>query len=209
MLMADARLRLGQVEAAMAAAREGLTRAECTGERVRNAELHRLTAACHRAGPGADPGAAEVALQTALRVAREQGARMWELRAACDLARLWAERGERQKAHELLAPVYGWFTEGFNTPDLKAAKVVLDELRVDIDKTARNVVATSLLEVATAALFHPDTTSGMRRNESLISSEGDTHREPKLHQKPLGEGSKGMPLADVPRENQVVPDVVD
>jgi predicted ATPase len=129
MLMADARLRLGQVETAMAAAREGLTRAECTGERVRNAELHRLTAACHRAGPGADPGAAEVALQTALRVAREQGARMWELRAACDLARLWAERGERQKAHELLAPVYGWFTEGFNTPDLKAAKVVLDELR--------------------------------------------------------------------------------
>ena len=113
MLMADARLRLGQVQAAMAAAREGLTRAERTGERLRVAELHRLTAACHRAGSGDDPGAAEIALHAALTVARQQGARMWELRAGCDLARLWAEQGERQKAHELLAPVYGWFTEGF------------------------------------------------------------------------------------------------
>ncbi len=129
MLMADARLRLGQVQAAMAAAREGLTRAERTGERLRVAELHRLTAACHRAGSGDDPGAAEIALRAALTVARQQGARMWELRASCDLARLWADQGERQRAHELLAPVYGWFTEGFDTPDLKAAKVLLDELR--------------------------------------------------------------------------------
>ena len=129
MLIADARLRLGQVEAAMAAARAGLTLAERTGERLRVAELHRLTAACHLAGPGDGPGAAEVALQAALTVARQQGARMWELRAACDLARLWSEQGERQKAYELLAPIYGWFTEGFDTPDLKTAKVLLDELR--------------------------------------------------------------------------------
>ena len=54
---------------------------------------------------------------------------MWELRAACDLARLWAERGERQKAQELLAPIYGWFTEGFGTPNLRAAKALLDGLR--------------------------------------------------------------------------------
>ena len=53
---------------------------------------------------------------------------MWELRAAVSLARLWAERGERRKAHDLLAPVYGWFTEGFDTPDLKDAKALLDEL---------------------------------------------------------------------------------
>ena len=53
----------------------------------------------------------------------------WELRAAADLARLWAEQGERPKAHDLLAPIYGWFTEGFDTPDLKAAKALLDELR--------------------------------------------------------------------------------
>jgi class 3 adenylate cyclase/predicted ATPase len=128
-LIADARLRLGQVEAAMAAAREGLARAERRGERLRLAELHRLTAACHLASSGHKAGAAEVALQAALAVARQQGARMWELRAGCDLARLWAEQGERQKGHELLAPVYGWFKEGFNTPDLKAAKVLLDELR--------------------------------------------------------------------------------
>lgn len=127
-LIPDAHLRLGQVEAAMAAAREGLTRAERRGERLRVAELHRLRAACHLAGSGDDRGAAEAALQAALTVARQQGARMWELRASCDLARLWAEQGERQKAHELLAPVYGWFTEGFDTPDLKAAKVLLDEL---------------------------------------------------------------------------------
>jgi predicted ATPase len=127
-LIPDAHLRLGQVEAAMAAAREGLTRAERRGERLRVAELHRLRAACHLAGSGDDRGAAETALQAALRVARQQGARMWELRASCDLARLWAEQGERQKAHKLLAPVYGWFTEGFDTPDLKAAKVLLDEL---------------------------------------------------------------------------------
>ena len=100
-----------------------------TGERLRVAELHRLTAACHLAGSDENPGAAEVALQVALAVARQQGARMWELRAACDLARLWAELGDRQKAHELLAPIYGWFTEGFDTPNLRAAKVLLDELR--------------------------------------------------------------------------------
>jgi class 3 adenylate cyclase/predicted ATPase len=128
-LIPDAHLRLGQVEAATAAAREGLARAERRGERLRVAELHRLTAACHLAGSGDDPGAAEVALQVALAVARQQGARLWELRAARDLARVWADEGERQKAYELLAPIYGWFTEGFNTPDLKAAKVLLDELR--------------------------------------------------------------------------------
>jgi predicted ATPase len=128
MLIADARLRLGQVEAAMAAARAGLTRAERTGERLRIAELLRLTAACHLAGPGDGPGAAELVLQDALAVAHQQGARMWELRAACDLARLWADEGQRQKAHKFLAPIYG-FTEGFDTPNLKAAKVLLDELR--------------------------------------------------------------------------------
>jgi predicted ATPase len=53
---------------------------------------------------------------------------MWELRAATSLARLWAEQGERQKAHDLVAPVYGWFTEGFDTADLKDAKALLDEL---------------------------------------------------------------------------------
>ena len=58
----------------------------------------------------------------------QQSARIWELRAARDLAHVWAERGERHKAYDLLAPVYGWFTEGFDMPDLKQAKILLDTL---------------------------------------------------------------------------------
>jgi predicted ATPase len=61
-------------------------------------------------------------------VARGQGARAFELRAAMSLARLWSERGERQRAHDLLAPIHGWFTEGFDTRDLKDAKALLDNL---------------------------------------------------------------------------------
>ena len=64
----------------------------------------------------------------ALSIAREQEAKLWELRAAVSLARLWREQGRRAEARALLAPVYGWFSEGFATPDLKAAKMLLDEL---------------------------------------------------------------------------------
>jgi predicted ATPase len=62
-------------------------------------------------------------------VAQTQGAKLWELRAATSLARLWAEQGRRAESHDLLAPVYGWFTEGFETADLKDAKALLAELR--------------------------------------------------------------------------------
>ena len=62
------------------------------------------------------------------RIAREQGTRGYELRAATSLARLWREQGRREEARELLAPLYDWFTEGFDTADLKAAKALLDEL---------------------------------------------------------------------------------
>jgi len=68
-------------------------------------------------------------LQQALRVARTQQAKSYELRAAMSLARLWGEQGRRTEAHELLAPVYGWFTEGFDTTDLMQAKTLLDDLR--------------------------------------------------------------------------------
>jgi predicted ATPase len=74
-------------------------------------------------------GAAEAAFRRALATARSQEARFFELRAARDLARLLAERGERREAHDLLAPVHGWFTEGFDLPDLEKGKVLLDELR--------------------------------------------------------------------------------
>ena len=70
-------------------------------------------------------------MRRALGVAREQGARTWELRAAAGLARLWAGRGERAEARDLLAPVYGWFAEGFGTPDLEQAKALLEELASD------------------------------------------------------------------------------
>jgi len=61
-------------------------------------------------------------------IARKQQAKSWELRAAMSLARLWCDQGKKQQARELLAPVYGWFTEGLDTRDLKEAKVLLDEL---------------------------------------------------------------------------------
>ena len=74
------------------------------------------------------PERAETAFQEALRMARRQQARGYELRAATSLARLWGEQGRRAEARDLLAPVYAWFTEGFNTADLKGAKTLLDEL---------------------------------------------------------------------------------
>ena len=70
----------------------------------------------------------ETELRQALAVAQEQDAKAWELRAATSLARLWAEQGRRAEAQALLAPVYGWFTEGFDTTDLKEAKTLLEEL---------------------------------------------------------------------------------
>ncbi len=71
---------------------------------------------------------AHTALEEALHVARRQQAKAYELRAATSLARLWGEQGRRAEAHDLLAPVYGWFTEGFDTADLKDAKALLDQL---------------------------------------------------------------------------------
>ena len=71
---------------------------------------------------------AEEAFLTAIAIAQQQKARTFELRAAMSLARLWRDQGKRDEAHNLLAPVYGWFTEGFDTLDLKEAKALLDEL---------------------------------------------------------------------------------
>ncbi len=71
---------------------------------------------------------AETCFHQALDIARRQQAKSWELRAAMSLARLWQSQGKRQDAHDLLAPVYNWFTEGFDTADLKEAKTLLDQL---------------------------------------------------------------------------------
>jgi predicted ATPase len=75
-----------------------------------------------------DVAQAEVCFKQALAIARRQQAKSWELRAATSLARLWQQQSKRAEAYELLAPVYGWFTEGFDTADLQEAKALLDAL---------------------------------------------------------------------------------
>jgi predicted ATPase len=79
--------------------------------------------------PERDAGKAEGYFERALAVARQQQAKSWELRAAMSMARLWRDQGKRQQAHDLLAPVYGWFTEGFDTLDLKDAKALVEQLK--------------------------------------------------------------------------------
>jgi len=91
------------------------------------AELHRLRGQALLAGAGT-ASEAEAAIAKAIDVARRQNAKSWELRSAMSLARLWAGHGRRQKAAALLAPILGWFTEGFDTADLKDAKALLDKL---------------------------------------------------------------------------------
>jgi tetratricopeptide (TPR) repeat protein len=124
--LAEALARQGEHGAALVAAREGLEDQERTGQRRWEPELHRLEAI---ALCGLDQiEDSQTALEKALCVARRQQAKSYELRAARDLARLWGERGRQTQARELLAPVYGWFTEGFDTADLRDAKALLDEL---------------------------------------------------------------------------------
>ena len=91
-------------------------------------EVHRIAGEIDLLSPERDMTTAEGRFQRALEIARAQQARSWELRAATSLARLWRDQGKRREAHDLLAPVYSWFTEGFDTPDLKDAKALLDEL---------------------------------------------------------------------------------
>jgi predicted ATPase len=125
-LLAQACLLAGENDEGLAAVRAAIEQALCGGERFWEAETHRLHGALLA---GTDPAGAEARFMTACEVARQQKAKSLELRAATSLARLWAEQGERQKAQDLLAPVYGWFTEGFDTADLKDAKALLDALR--------------------------------------------------------------------------------
>jgi predicted ATPase len=91
-----------------------------------DSELHRITGTVLLAENQLDEG--QASLQQAIYIARAQQAKSLELRAAYDLARLWGEQGGRPEAHDLLAPVYGWFTEGFDTADLKDAERLLSEL---------------------------------------------------------------------------------
>ena len=99
---------------------------ETTNDAFHEAELHRVRGDLLTAI--GDQVAAERSYQQAIAVAKRQSAKMFELRASTNLARLWRDQGKRNEARELLAPVYGWFTEGFDTRDLKEAKTLLEEL---------------------------------------------------------------------------------
>jgi class 3 adenylate cyclase/predicted ATPase len=127
-LLARAQARVGESGDALGLIREALKRAQETHELWIEPELLRVEGELQIAF-ALDRTEAEHSLRLALDMARSRGARSWELRTATTLARFWAEAGERQKAHELLAATYGWFTEGFNTPDLKDAQALLEALQ--------------------------------------------------------------------------------
>jgi len=126
-LLADAHLRKGEAEAGLDVVEEALSRGRETNERWWDAELHRLRGELLLTG-GAEAAEAEAALRRALEIARGQQAKSLELRAARALARLWAGSGRTAEARDLLAPVYSWFTEGLETPDLEVARALLSSL---------------------------------------------------------------------------------
>ena len=101
---------------------------ETTEGRFYAAELSRLQGALLLRQAVPDAPQVEACFHQALAIARQQQAKSWELRAAVSLARLWQQQGKRDEARELLAPLYGWFTEGFDTADLQKAKTLLDAL---------------------------------------------------------------------------------
>src|SRR5262249_49895998 len=109
---------------------------QTTKERWCEAEIDRIAGEIALKSP--EPGAAKAQdyFERALAVARQQQAKSWELRAAMSMARLWREQGKRNEARDLLAPVHDWFTEGFDTLDLKHARRLLDELERDPEKAS-------------------------------------------------------------------------
>ena len=128
--LARAHAELGKFEDAWCSICEAIATVETSKEKWCEAEVHRIAGEITLLAPEPDAARAEAYFERALAVAREQQAKSWELRAAMSMARLWRDRGRRQQAHDLLAPVYSWFTEGFGTLDLKQAKILLDELHV-------------------------------------------------------------------------------
>jgi len=116
----------GQAHHGLSAIAEGLALTEETDERFYEAESHRIKGELLRMRD--DETAAEVSFRQAIEVARRQQARSWELRATMSLSRLWQQQGKREEAFRLLAGIYDWFTEGFDTADLKDARALLEEL---------------------------------------------------------------------------------
>src|ERR1700731_1950119 len=126
--LARAHAELGQFEEAWRCIGEAMTAAETTKEKWCEADIHRTAGEIALMSPAPDAAKAQAHFERAIAIAREQKARSWELRAATSLARLWRDQSKRQQARDLLAPIYGWFTEGFDTLDVTQAKALLDEL---------------------------------------------------------------------------------
>jgi predicted ATPase len=126
--LATAHANLGQFDEAWRCMGEAMTVVETTKERWFEAEANRIAGEISLLSHEPDDAKPEAYFERALTVARSQQAKSWELRAAMSMARLWRDQGKRDEARELLAPVYGWFTEGFDTLDLKEAKALLEEL---------------------------------------------------------------------------------
>jgi predicted ATPase len=126
--LAESMAASGDHKSALAVVTDAFTTAESYGEHYWEAELHRRRGRILLAQSRDNRAAAEACYRQAIEVAKSQEARLLELRAANNLAGLWREDGKGDQAHGLLSPVYGWFTEGFDTPDLQDAKSLLDEL---------------------------------------------------------------------------------
>ena len=118
----------GQFDSAQRCVDEAIVAIKATKETIYEAEVYRIAGEIALKSPRPDAVKAERNFNRALAVARKQQAKSWELRAAMSMARLWRSQGKTQQARELLAPIYGWFTEGFDTRDLKEAKALLEEL---------------------------------------------------------------------------------
>jgi predicted ATPase len=134
-LFAEIHVRSGAVNEGLDLVTEALHRVEETGERWFEAELHRMTGELMLRLPNADASGAEARFGHAAATARQQGAKLWELRAATRLARLWREQDRCAEARDLLTPVYSQFTEGFATPDLQAARAILREITARSEPT--------------------------------------------------------------------------
>ena len=126
--LARAHADLGKFDDAWRCIGEATTAMETAGEKWCEAEIHRVAGEIALLSSKPDAAKGEAYFERALLLARARRAKSWELRAAMSMARLWRDQGKRDAARDLLAPIYGWFTEGFDTLDLKEAKVLLEEL---------------------------------------------------------------------------------
>jgi predicted ATPase len=126
--LSNAHADLGEFDSASHHLAEAMVLLETTKERWCEAELYRIAGEIALKSPQPDTEKAQAHFERALAVSRGQQAKSWELRTAMSMARIWRDQGKPQQARELLAPVYCWFTEGFDTRDLIEAKALLDEL---------------------------------------------------------------------------------